>query len=90
MKMLSYPGLISKSHLITIGCAHSWPFLVAALDWLADEVNLAFGPADEPFDPMLTMLPTIDNNGERDAAGSYAQAPLRDFPCDFAKMRCPW
>ena len=65
MKMLNYPGLITKTHLITISCAHSWQLIVAVLDWLAEEVNLSLGPPGQESDPVLLMLPTVDNNGER-------------------------
>ncbi|XP_043205670.1 kinetochore protein NDC80 homolog [Amphibalanus amphitrite] len=63
MKMLGYPGQITKSHLITIGCMHSWPALVAVLDWMADVVNLAFGPPGDDTDPLLMLLPTVDKDG---------------------------
>ncbi|XP_037079436.1 kinetochore protein NDC80 homolog [Pollicipes pollicipes] len=58
MKMLGYPGLITKSHLVTIGCAHSWPPVIAMLSWLADQVDVVFGT-----DLLLPLLPSVDNNG---------------------------
>ena len=80
MKTLNYPGLITKSHLITIGCAHSWPSLVAVLDWLADAVNLAYGPAEDDSDPVLMLLPRVDNNGE--SAGGERGRERRDVTGD--------
>jgi len=40
MKELGYPFSISKAAMSAIGTPHTWPNLLAALDWLREEIQV--------------------------------------------------
>ena len=53
-RCLGYPFPISKTGLVAVGSPHTWPELIAAIDWLVDllvivdeEEQLDWGPDDE-------------------------------------------
>ena len=53
-RCLGYPFPVSKTGLVAVGSPHTWPALIAAIDWLVDllairdgEEALDWGPAPE-------------------------------------------
>ena len=44
-KCLGYPFPISKTGLVAVGSPHTWPALIAAIDWLVDVLVVAEGEA---------------------------------------------
>eukprot|EP00986_Skeletonema_menzelii_P020290 scaffold30745_cov160-Skeletonema_menzelii.AAC.4 len=44
-KCLGYPFPISKTGLVAVGSPHTWPALIAAIDWLVDVLIVAEGEA---------------------------------------------
>jgi len=42
-KCLGYPFPISKTGLVAVGSPHTWPALIAAIDWLVDVLVVAEG-----------------------------------------------
>jgi kinetochore protein NDC80 len=49
MKELGYPFAISKSAMYAIGSPHMWPNLLAALDWLREQIQVSFDLNESSF-----------------------------------------
>ncbi|KAK2162689.1 hypothetical protein LSH36_93g01043 [Paralvinella palmiformis] len=58
MKELGYPFSISKAAMSAIGTPHTWPNLLAALDWLREEIQHC---ATEDTDQMMFPPTTEDD-----------------------------
>lgn len=68
-RCLGYPFPISKTGLVAVGSPHTWPALIAAIDWLVDvlmirddEEALEWGPddADVNEEELLTLNGSSD------------------------------
>ncbi len=59
-KHLKYPFQISKSALFAVGSPHTWPGLLAAMNWVVELLNYA-EKADEVALPILSALPNLQN-----------------------------
>ncbi|KAK3098855.1 hypothetical protein FSP39_023776, partial [Pinctada imbricata] len=40
LKSLRYPFLISKSSIFAVGTSHTWPSVLAALDWMVNLIQV--------------------------------------------------
>ena len=69
-RCLGYPFPISKTGLVAVGSPHTWPALIAAIDWLVDVLTIRdeeeqydWGPNDEDLND--EELLTITGSSER-------------------------
>jgi len=69
-RCLGYPFPISKTGLVAVGSPHTWPALIAAIDWLVDlliikdeEEGLDWGPDETDLNE--EDLLTLDGSAER-------------------------
>jgi kinetochore protein NDC80 len=71
-RCLGYPFPISKTGLVAVGSPHTWPALIAAIDWLVDllairdeEEALDWGPDEGGGAADATASQTLDGSAER-------------------------
>lgn len=67
-KTLGYPFPISKTGIVAVGAPHTWPALVAAIDWLVDMLGLIEGESARDWmdDPSTEEeLYTLESNENR-------------------------
>ena len=72
-RTLGYPLPISKTGIVAVGAPHTWPALIAAIDWLVD--MLCMVEAESPFDWMDDM----DNTEELYSMESNVERATRQF-----------
>lgn len=66
LRDLGYRYSLNKQHLATIGVPHTWPYALAALDWLREEAELneLSEKADDGDDPNFSLY-ADDEDGRR-------------------------
>ena len=59
-KHLKYPFQISKSALFAVGSPHTWPGLLAAMNWMVELLNYAEKADEVHFDPVSSASLKVD------------------------------
>ena len=72
-RTLGYPLPISKTGIVAVGAPHTWPALIAAIDWLVD--MLCMVEAESPFD----WIDDMDNTEELYSLESNVERATRQF-----------
>lgn len=67
-KTIGYPFPISKTGIVAVGAPHSWPALIAAIDWLIDFLGMIESEMGPDMDGM--------QNGLRDGMGDRMEFEL--------------